>query len=476
MLSKSFDNVVCNIRFVNLLSMCFCSIDKYKYKMLNCKSIKYHSLLLLLFVWGFSFVGNIASAQEGVPAKTDSTAVVAKADSAAVTSEPAPAAGGAGGLSTDATVIANGKKLFDGNCAQCHAVAKKMVGPALNNVYNRQSVAWLINFIKYPQKTSQTDAYAAELFKQYAPQMMPNHDFFKDEEIVSILSWIKAETDNPTGPVVVNGGGSTSTASSEDNSSMLTVITIALTSLLVLVLGTLAILISVLKKHLEQNKGKLNEEDIEVVNQKLNIRKFLTTQPMVTILTFVFIAVAGKGAMDGLFSIGLQQGYAPTQPIPFSHKLHAGYYQIDCKYCHTGVEKSKNANIPSANICMNCHNTIRNTSPNIQKIYEAIEQDKPIQWVRVHNLPDLAYFNHQQHVKVGGLACENCHGDVKNMEVVQQHSVLTMGWCVDCHRKTDVNSKGNEYYEKLVKLHGEDNKAPMKVEDIGGLECVKCHY
>lgn len=125
---------------------------------------------------------------------------------------------------------------------------------------------------------------------------------------------------------------------------------------------------------------------------------------------------------------------------------------------------------------MNCHNQVRTTAPNIQKIYDAIEQNKPIEWVRVHNLPDLAYFNHQQHVVVGGLECETCHGDIKNMEVVQQHSILTMGWCVDCHRKTNVNTKGNAYYDKLVTMHSKVTREPLKVEDIGGLECVKCHY
>jgi len=121
------------------------------------------------------------------------------------------------------------------------------------------------------------------------------------------------------------------------------------------------------------------------------------------------------------------------------------------------------------------HNAIRTTSPEIQKIYTAIENDEPIQWVRVHNLPDLAYFNHAQHVKVGGLECEQCHGEIKEMEVVQQHSLLTMGWCIDCHRKTEVNGD-NEYYDRMVKIHNSNGKKPMHVEDIGGLECAKCHY
>ncbi|HCB46042.1 MAG TPA: cytochrome C, partial [Algoriphagus sp.] len=170
-----------------------------------------------------------------------------------------------------------------------------------------------------------------------------------------------------------------------------------------------------------------------------------------------------------------------TQPIAYSHALHAGQLEIACQYCHTGVEIGKSANIPSPNICMNCHTHVQNVqgkegiSPEIQKIYNAVDNNKPIEWVRVHNLPDLAYFNHSQHVKVGGIECQTCHGPIEEMEVVYQHSSLTMGWCIDCHRQTEIASAGNEYYDKLVQLHS-DSKDALKVKDIGGLECAKCHY
>jgi hypothetical protein len=138
------------------------------------------------------------------------------------------------------------------------------------------------------------------------------------------------------------------------------------------------------------------------------------------------------------------------------------------------VYKGKSASIPSANICMNCHNAIQTSSPQIQKIYTAIEKDTPIEWVRVHNLPDFAYFNHSQHTNVGGVECQTCHGQIQTMEVVQQVSPLTMGWCIDCHRETTVNTEGNDYYDKLLALH--NSKEPLKVGNIGGLECSKCHY
>ena len=112
----------------------------------------------------------------------------------------------------------------------------------------------------------------------------------------------------------------------------------------------------------------------------------------------------------------------------------------------------------------------------IKKIITAYEENKPIEWIRVHNLPDLAYFNHSQHVAVGGLDCETCHGPIKEMDVVYQYANLTMGWCINCHRDTQVNTKGNDYYDKLVALHKKNSKSPLKVEDVGGLECAKCHY
>lgn len=142
--------------------------------------------------------------------------------------------------------------------------------------------------------------------------------------------------------------------------------------------------------------------------------------------------------------------------------------------------KGKNATIPSVNVCMNCHNQIRQGTTTgegeIAKLVRAYNENKPIEWIRIHNLPDLAYFNHAQHVNVGGIECQTCHGPVEEMDVVRQHSLLTMGWCIDCHRQTDVNAKGNAYYDKLVKIHDEGKAGSMKVEDIGGLECSKCHY
>lgn len=262
-------------------------------------------------------------------------------------------------------------------------------------------------------------------------------------------------------------------------SEYLSIILGVLVLVLLLILVVLGLIISVLTKYI--NKQDLTEEDKEFVSQKSDFGKVFKSDAFIIIVTALVVALVAKTAIDGLYSVGVQQGYAPAQPIAYSHALHAGTLEIECQYCHTGVEIGKSANIPSANICMNCHTHVQNVqgkegiSPEIQKIYDAVDNNQPIEWVRVHNLPDLAYFNHAQHVAVGGIECQTCHGPIQEMEVVAQHSSLTMGWCIDCHRQTEIATEGNAYYDKLVQLHS-TSKDALKVKDIGGLECAKCHY
>ena len=195
-----------------------------------------------------------------------------------------------------------------------------------------------------------------------------------------------------------------------------------------------------------------------------------------------------------LWTTNVHQGYQPEQPIHFPHDLHAGAMQIQCQYCHSGAFKSKNASIPSLNVCMNCHKTIdrrhdqTEASPEIAKIYDAIGWDPktskydstkahPIQWVRVHNLPDFVYFNHSQHVVAGKQKCQTCHGPVETMKEVYQYSPLTMKWCIQCHKRTEVDDKGNAYYTNIILVHKLlSEKKPVTVALMGGIECGKCHY
>lgn len=310
---------------------------------------------------------------------------------------------------------------------------------------------------------------------------------FSDEQIMNILAYVQDETKK--GPeVATTPAPGTQATGGEGNgglpSNYLNVILIGMVLILVLLVIILGFLISSLKRFLDQKN--LSEEDKEVVHSPITVSTISRSRGFIFIVTFLVAALGFKAVINGLYSVGIQQGYAPKQPIAFSHKLHAGDYEIDCKYCHTGVLKGKSATIPSVNICMNCHRAVKTESPQIQKIWQAADwnaetlsfgpNQKPIEWVRIHNLPDLAYFNHAQHVNVGGVECQTCHGPIETMDVVRQYSLLTMGWCIDCHRKTDINSKGNAYYDRLVELHNASGKGNMKVEDNGGLECSKCHY
>lgn len=393
-------------------------------------------------------------------------------------------------IPTDESVIAAGEATFKTNCTTCHRIWEVRIGPALNNVTERRSVEWLNSWIKNSQAMiASGDEDAVALYEEYNQTLMQAFPF-NDQQVMEILAYINAET--AKGPPVAEV---TTTAGTEGedsiSSSYLMAIIIILVVVLALAVVALIIAARTLVKHLKDAKG-LDEAEQELVSQQFDVAAFLKSNNFVGLVIFVFTIIVLKTLIDGAFTIGVQQGYQPTQPIAFSHELHAGQYEIDCQYCHTGVNKSKSANIPSPNICMNCHSQIKNVggeegvSKEIAKIYAAIDYDpatqtygtdtKPIEWVRIHNLPDLAYFNHSQHVKVAGLDCETCHGPIREMEVVYQYSSLTMGWCINCHRETDVNTKGNEYYDKLVKLHSEQSKEPMKVEDIGGLECAKCHY
>jgi hypothetical protein len=206
-----------------------------------------------------------------------------------------------------------------------------------------------------------------------------------------------------------------------------------------------------------------------------------------------------------LFSVGVDQGYQPVQPIAFSHKIHAGENKVDCQYCHSSAKHSKHSGIPSVNVCMNCHKNIAEVAEGteveyngvilrkneldkeIQKIYDAAGWDaenleytgetKPIKWIRIHNLPDHVNFVHAQHVTVAGVDCKQCHGPVEEMDEMYQYSPLTMGWCIDCHRETNVDLKGNPYYEKIHKQLAEKyGTKEVTIAQLGGLECGKCHH
>lgn len=381
----------------------------------------------------------------------------------------------------------DGKSLFQSNCAQCHSVGKGVViGPDLKDIEKRRDEAWLIKWIKSSKAViASGDKYAVDIYNKFNKVEMPNQNV-TDVEIKAILAYVKDEANKaPATPVAAAG------ATSEDQGTNWTLILALASGFLALIALLLMNVIKTLAGVVRQKQG-LPEPAKKEFNWEFIKEYIFTHKKQVALTTILLILIGSVKLWYALGTIGIQTGYQPEQPIAFSHKIHAGENKIACLYCHVGADKGKVAGVPSANVCMNCHKYIKEGTQTgtkeISKIYKALDYDpstgqygnnpKPLKWVRVHNLPDLAYFNHSQHVKVGKVECQTCHGEVQEMTVAKQVSPLTMGWCIDCHRNTEVQMAENGYYtelhEKLKKKYGAETK--LTVDKIGGLECARCHY
>ncbi len=389
----------------------------------------------------------------------------------------------------------NGKKLFKSNCASCHKLDRKLVGPALTGVTDKYSEEWLLAWIRNnAELRASGDADAIAIFEEYNGSVMSAFPALSDQDIFDILQYTIEGDKKPVPP----GGDLTGTTVVVEGKNYDSEITIGLGILLFLMVMLLARMKNTLRLVQGKDPVSILDEAGWFWGRLINNKGFVTVSTVV-------ITVAFLSQLYGwMMGIGMEQNYQPEQPIAFSHALHAGENQIDCNYCHSSARHSKHSGIPSANVCMNCHMYVDGSeitddagnlkydgegSPEIAKIYAAIGWDsenreyiegyeqQPIKWVRIHNLPDLAYFNHSQHVNAGQLECQECHGPVETMEEVYQYSELTMGWCINCHRETEVQFNKNEYYqdfheELTEKYHGEK----ITAEKIGGLECGKCHY
>ena len=394
-----------------------------------------------------------------------------------------------------------GAAIFKQKCTACHALDKVVIGPALKDVDQRHDEAWLIKWTKNaPAMIAGGDPKAKALFDKYKPAMMTAFTELSDDDVKNIYAYIKAEGAKPAGAAAGAAGAAgaaadgTATADGEVSNFMLIglIAVIIIAFLVILVLNRV---INTLERVMLQKQGiEPEEEEVEKTDRFAGLKKLSKNKKFIffaVLLTVILLASAG---WKGMWNTGVTTGYQPVQPIKFSHQLHAGVNKIDCQYCHSGAFQSKNASIPSANVCMNCHNYVQATekydgeiSPEIMKIYKALDYNpetkvygtnqKPIEWVRIHNLPDFAYFNHSQHVKVAGIQCQNCHGPIQNMEEVYQFSPLTMKWCINCHKTTEVNHKDNTYYDKLMAAHDQLKKGEkVTAAVLGGLECGKCHY
>ncbi|MCC5917128.1 MAG: c-type cytochrome [Cryomorphaceae bacterium] len=379
----------------------------------------------------------------------------------------------------------NGKKIFTGQCAACHKLDKKAIGPALGGVAERRDMDWIIAWTRNnAQLRASGDKDAIAIFEEYNGSLMPAFEYLSEQDVKDIVAYTMAGAKPKPSPdddkiTTTEVGGD-----SDDGSIWI------ILGLAIFLIVLIAILVKV-KNTLKVIKGDPTSSLLEdaSVFTKVAVRN----RKVITLFTIVVAIFLLNQLYWSLMSIGVEEGYQPEQPIAFSHKLHAGDNQIDCQYCHYGAEKGKHSNIPSVSVCMNCHQYVqegpKHGEKEIDKIYAAVGFDretsqyiegyekKPVKWVRIHNLPDLAYFSHAQHVNAGNIECQTCHGPVEEMEEVYQYSPLTMGWCINCHRETEVDTKENGYYEemheKLKAKHGTDK---ITVDMIGGLECGKCHY
>jgi mono/diheme cytochrome c family protein len=394
--------------------------------------------------------------------------------------------------------VVAGKALFNANCAACHKLDAKMTGPALRGVAERRDRAWLGKWINNSaQLIASGDADAVKIFEEYNKTAMTAFPQLSAADIDNILAYTSQPKDEVKTPT--NGEGAQAGASSEGGLSNNMVLGL-LAIVLVVLVGMLFMVNNVLNKIAKSNGVEVAEKKFTVLPL---VKAFAKNQFLVLVSTILMLLIGAYFAYGYLMQVGVDQDYAPIQPIHYSHKIHAGDNGIDCKYCHSAARVSKNAGIPSLNVCMNCHKNISEFqgdkdstyveytkefyTAEIQKLYDAVGWDKtaqkytgkqkPVKWVRIHNLQDFVYFNHSQHVSVAGIECQKCHGPVETFEVMKQHSPLTMGWCINCHRETNVKVEGNAYYEKihaeLSKKYGVDK---LTAAQMGGLECGKCHY
>ncbi|MBP7172824.1 MAG: c-type cytochrome [Cloacibacterium sp.] len=408
-----------------------------------------------------------------------------------------------------------GETLFKTNCAACHALDKQTIGPALGGVVDRLQkeqnldTAWINKWVKDSKALRLSgDKYANEVFNKFNKVEMTAFPNLTDQDIADILEY----TTNPPKEVAEENPEEVAAKALEiqQQKEKSKIIVLSMAFISGLLLWVLLRLRKLLKAQQSEELSALEATRIQSLGD-LYQRYEMPAKGLLGLLG-VF---AAYGVWNWIMWIGVYQGYKPEQPIYFSHKIHAGENKIDCQLCHSSAKYGKVSEIPSMNVCMSCHKSIseykgkyieegkdRNFyTQEIKKIYAAVGWDEasqsytgktqPVEWVRIHNMPDFVYFDHSQHVVAGeatikkaknvDIVCKACHGQVQNMDKVEMANAFTMGWCIDCHRTAEVdmtNGQNKEYFKnlhnKLKKQYGEGAK--ITVDAIGGLECGKCHY
>ncbi|MBB5396343.1 cytochrome c3 family protein [Mucilaginibacter sp. AK015] len=389
---------------------------------------------------------------------------------------------------------AKGEAIFKAKCTACHKIDTRMTGPALGpQLTSETDDAYLTKWIQNSQAlVAAKNPKAVKIFNEFNQVTMTSFEELSDADVGNVITYVRTEWKKMQDDKTKAPAGGTATEATGPSSlvvwGLLGVIAIAF--IVILVLNKV---IATLERLLLNRQGLLLEEEETTTeeakaNRLATVKKLLKNKKLVFFIVLCGTIAMGSFSWVTMWNTNVHQGYQPVQPIKYSHELHAGVMKLECQYCHTGAFKSKNASIPSLNVCMNCHKSVKTESPEIHKIYDALGYDpntakydstkaRPIQWVRVHNLPDLAYFNHSQHVKVGNIKCQTCHGQIQEMKEVYQYSPLTMKWCIQCHKRTEVNGKGNAYYDSILATHDKIKKGEkVTAAVLGGIECGKCHY
>ena len=417
---------------------------------------------------------------------------------------------------------AQGEALFKAKCATCHQPHKNGTGPKLFEARKKWAEGGakegsIFQWVNNWQAAAASDPYA-QTVSTWAPTAMQVFPELKKEEITAIFDWVDAQPDPATAGPEEGKDGPAGAAGTEDEEGGFSWIWIALGLLFAIVIAAVSGVRRQLKTAVD---GADDTPDTQSYAEEFRLwawknKKYVGVGTLVVVLALV---VAG---LQGLGNIGVLEAYQPSQPIEFPHDIHTGVNGIDCKYCHNSVTKSKTAGIPTVNVCMNCHKQISGRTPEqtekIKAIYAAAGwstegagsytgKSKPITWNKVHVLPDHVYFNHSQHVAVGGIDCKQCHGDMtKQKETARVVPVselnkiegnipltkptLTMGWCIECHGEKEIaagplDTKNDGYYNEIHKrLLNNDKKLYSKyledgkvtVRELGGWECAKCHY
>lgn len=397
------------------------------------------------------------------------------------------------------SLAADGEALFKANCASCHKIDKDFTGPALKGWKDRVPAGdWIYKWIKNSADLRDSEPYAKALFAKWNKTQMTAFTSFKNEDIDAIMKYVDDWKEPIVDPKI--------TTETSDDSLLFGILTLVLALIAFILLQVN----SNLRKLSDEKEGVMRPEPVPAYKNKTYLMAG----------TLLLFAVGGYYTINGAVGLGRMKNYQPEQPIFYSHQVHAGTNQISCLYCHGGAQDSKQASIPSVNTCMNCHKSIAkyegpdklvredgtavDGTAEIEKLYtyagwnaatKTYNPDnnkdgipdgaKPIEWVKIHNLPDHVYFNHSQHVKVGKQNCQTCHGNIQQMPEVYQFSNLSMGWCINCHRESKVDfynkqeGTGNKYYSIYEKFHKDIKSGKMDsvtVEMIGGTECQKCHY